>query len=110
MFYIALLINVFSLQVLDYFVCIVAISNVILFQDGTLFWNKEPFIKNPHIGVTSSFTPDTPIYYIGTLNVICTICSYTIVRLKQCSDAPGTSLSKDNYLESMYISPIHKLL
>jgi len=99
MFYIALLINVFSLQVLDYFVCIVAISNVIFFQDSTLFWNKEPFIKNPHIGVTSSFTPDTPIYYIGT-----------IVRLKQCSDAPGTSLSKDNYLESMYISPIHKLL
>jgi len=33
MFYIALLTNVFSLQVLYYFVCIV-ISNVTLFQDG----------------------------------------------------------------------------
>ena len=34
MFYIALLINVFSLHVLDYFVRIVVIFNVILIQDG----------------------------------------------------------------------------
>ena len=34
MFYVALLINVFSLQVLDYCVRIVVISNVILIQDG----------------------------------------------------------------------------
>ena len=100
MFYIALLINVFSLQVRDNLVCIVVISNVILFQDDTLSWNKEAFIKNPHIGVISSFTPETPIYYIGTLNVSRTILSYNIVR---CSDALCTSLSKDKYLESMYI-------
>jgi len=40
MFYIALLTNVFSLQVLYYFVCIV-ISNVVYrFMIVTLSWNK----------------------------------------------------------------------